>query len=125
MNIVLWIVQGLLAAMFMMAGFMKLSLPKAELKEKVGSWVEDLSDSQLKLVGLLELLGAIGLVLPMAINVLPVLSPVAALGLGLTMIGALILHLKRKEGNKVAPNIILFALSIFVVIGRFVILPII
>lgn len=124
MNILLWILQGLLAAMFLMAGFLKLTQPKEDLKEKMGEWVDAVSDSNFKLIGLLEFLGAVGVVLPMAINVLPLLTPIAAMGLALTMVVAMLMHIKRKEMNKVAPNVALFILSLLVVIGRLLLVPV-
>lgn len=125
MNIALWIVQGLMAAMFLMAGMMKLSQPKTKLKEKLGDWVDSLSGSQMKLIGGLEVLGAIGLVLPMVLNILPVLTPLAAIGLALTMAGAFILHLRRKEQDKIGMNVVLFLLLAFIVIGRMSLIPLI
>lgn len=97
MNTALWIVQGLLAAMFLMAGLMKLAKSKEELKPKMGDWVDAVSTPGFKLIGLLEFLGAVGVVLPMAIDVLPILTPVAAIGLAMTMLGAMGLHIQRKE----------------------------
>ena len=61
MNIALWIVQGLLAVAFGMAGFMKLSKTKAELAGQMG-WVEDFSQTQIRAIGVVEILGAIGLI---------------------------------------------------------------
>lgn len=124
MNIVLWIVQGLLAAMFLMAGFMKLSQPKDQLKEKIGDWVDGFSDSSIKAIGLLEILGAIGLILPMVTGIAPILTPLAAAGLILTMIGAIIVHVNRKEMKALPMNFILLALAAFVVVGRFMIIPV-
>ena len=125
MNIALWIVQGILAAMFLMAGLMKLTQPKDKIREKVGDWVDGFSASSIKLIGLLEFLGAIGLILPMALNIMPLLTPVAAIGLVLTMVGAMIVHLQRKENDKVPMNIILLALALFVVVGRLILVPVI
>ena len=125
MNVFLWIVQGVLSAMFFMAGTMKLTRPKAELNEKVGDWVETLSDSTLKSIGLLEVMGALGLILPLALNILPVLTPLAAVGLAMTMIGAMALHIKRSERDKVIMNAILLLFLLVIVVGRLVLLPVI
>lgn len=124
MHIALWIAQGLLAAMFLLAGFMKLTTPKSQLVEKLGDWVATMPGESLKLIGLLEILGAIGLILPMLLGVAPILTPLAAAGILLTMIGAMILHANRKEYDKMGMNAILLALAVFVVLGRFVLLPI-
>jgi uncharacterized membrane protein YphA (DoxX/SURF4 family) len=124
MNTALWIVQGLLAAMFLMAGLMKLANSKEELKPKMGDWVDAVSTPGFKLIGLLEFLGAVGIVLPMAIDVLPILTPVAAIGLVMTMLGAMGLHIQRKEYDAIKKNIPLLLLALFVAIGRLIIIPI-
>lgn len=124
MNTALWIVQGLLSAMFLMAGLMKLANSKEELKPKMGDWVDDISTPGFKLIGLLEFLGAVGVVLPMAIDVLPILTPVAAIGLVMTMLGAMGLHIQRKEYDAIKKNVPLLLLALFVAVGRFIIIPI-
>jgi hypothetical protein len=75
------------------------------------------------LIGLLEVLGATGLILPAVTGILPGLTPLAALGLALTMIGAMLTHLRRKELPMIAVNFVLLALAAFVVYGRYVALP--
>lgn len=105
--------------MFLMAGFTKLSQPKAELSNKIGNWVDSMPSSTIKLIGLLELLGAIGLILPMLLHIMPILTPIAGIGLALTMFFAMVLHLRRKENKNVGMNVVLLALCIFIVIGRF------
>lgn len=118
MNIILWIVQGILAVIFLMAGVMKLSQPKDILKEKIGGWVEGFSSGTIKIIGLLEFIGAIGVVLPMLIGVYPFLTAYAAIGLGLTMSGAMIVHIRRKETKEVSMNFVLLLLALFVAYGR-------
>ncbi|MBK8900928.1 MAG: DoxX family protein [Anaerolineaceae bacterium] len=117
MNIALWIVQGILAAAFLMAGGMKLTQPKEKLAGNMG-WVEDFSQNTVRLIGGLEVLGAIGLILPLALGILPVLTGAAALGLVLTMIGAALTHIRRRETSMLVPNLILGGLAAFVVVGR-------
>ncbi len=124
MNIALWIVQGLLAAIFLMAGSMKVSKSKAEIKEIGGEkmdWVDDVSDSNLKLIGILEVLAAIGLILHQVTGILPWLTPLAAVGLVLTMASAAMLHARRKEA--LVPTIVLLLIAAFVAYGRFVLIP--
>lgn len=127
MNIVLWILQGLLAAMFLMAGFMKAGQSKEGLKEKGGermAWVDDISASNVKLIGILELLAAIGLILPMLTNILPWLTPLAAVGLVLTMVGAILLHIRRGDGmQSIMTNVVILLVAAFVAYGRFVLVP--
>ena len=104
---------------FIMAGTFKVSLPKEKLKEKIGGWVEDFASGQIKTIGTLEILGGLGMVLPMSVLNMDILTPLAALGLILTMIGAMSVHLKRGEKKELVPNILLLILAAFVVIGRF------
>jgi uncharacterized membrane protein YphA (DoxX/SURF4 family) len=118
-NTALWIAQILLALAFGAAGFMKLTQPKSVAYERGLKWVEDFSQGQINLIGLAEVLGAIGLILPWALNVLPVLTPVAAVGLMIVMLGAAYTHLRRGETPMIAINAVLFALALFVAWGRF------
>jgi uncharacterized membrane protein YphA (DoxX/SURF4 family) len=118
-NVVLWILAGVLAAAFLGAGVMKLSRSKEQLASSGMAWTEDFSSGMVKFVGLVEVLGAIGLILPAALDIVPVLVPLAALGLVLTMIGAVVVHVRRKELNTVAPSVVLLVLSAVVVWGRF------
>lgn len=122
MNTVLWIVQGLLAAAFLMAGSNKLLKTKEQLQPMM-AWVEDFSPGTLKVIGALELLGALGLILPAVTGVLPGLTPVAALGLVLTMLGAAATHARRGEYPLIGINTILMLLAVFIVYGRFVLAP--
>jgi len=119
MNTVLWIVQGILAFMFMMTGAMKLMRKKDDIAPMMG-FVEDFSQGQIRGIGVLELMGAVGLIIPRALDILPFLTPLAAVGLGLTMVGAFFTHLRRKE---IVPmgimNMMLFAMAVFVAVLRF------
>lgn len=117
MNIALWIVQGLLAVAFLMAGGMKLAQPKEKLATNM-AWVEDFSQNKIRIIGLLEVLGALGLILPWALTILPELTGIAAIGLVLTMVGAAVTHNRRNERQKLVPNIVLGALAAFVAVGR-------
>ena len=119
MNIALWIVTGLLVVAFLAAGLMKIAQPREKLKANL-PWVEDFSDGQVKGIGAVEVLGALGLVLPAIGGIAPVLVPVAAVGLAITMVIAAVMHLRRGDGAQsiVAP-LVLFALCVFVAWGRF------
>ncbi|SRR5258708_5559076 len=123
MNIALWIVQVLLALAFLMAGFMKVSQPVEKLQQRM-SWTKHVAPGIIRLVGALEILGAIGLILPVATRILPWLTPVAAIGLVLTMIGAIIVHLRLKEARQVSAPLVLLLLSLFIALGYFVFVPI-
>ncbi|MEJ2748859.1 MAG: DoxX family protein [Anaerolineae bacterium] len=118
MNVALWIIQGLLAAAFLMAGGMNAAKPKEELAERM-AWVNDFSAGTVKTIGILEILGALGLILPLATGILPWLTPAAAIGLALTMIGAAITHVRRQEFPMIGTNTVLFLLAVFVAYGRF------
>lgn len=119
MNVVLWIVAGLLALAFLGAGFMKLTQPKAQLAAKGLGWTEDYSAGAVKAIGALELLAGIGLVLPALLDIAPVFVPLAALGLGLIMVGAIVVHARRKETKALPINVIFLVLAAVVVWGRF------
>ena len=125
MNITLWILQGFLAVLFLVFGYMRVIKSKDELKEMGGEkmqWVDDLSDSNLKLIGILEVLAAIGLILPQLTGILPWLAP---FGLALTMIGAMKLHLRRGDGlNPLVMNVILLLMAAFTTYGRFDLIPV-
>jgi len=119
MNVVLWIIAGLLAVAFAGAGLMKLTQPKAKLAASGMAWTEDFSDGQVKGIGAVEVLGAIGLILPAATGIATFLTPLAAVGLALTMVGAAITHVRRGEGSMVPVNVVLGGLALFVGIMRF------
>jgi uncharacterized membrane protein YphA (DoxX/SURF4 family) len=117
MNAVLWIVTVLLAVAFVVAGLMKLLRSKEQLDAGM-AWSEDFSGGTIKLIGLLEVLGALGLVLPALTGIAPVLVPVAALGLAAIQVGALVTHVRRGEKRELVTNVILIALLLFVAWGR-------
>ncbi|MCU1614334.1 MAG: DoxX family protein [Frankiales bacterium] len=119
MNVVWWIVAGVLAAAFLGAGLMKLSQPRKKLADSGMGWVEDFSDGAVKGIGGLEVLGALGLILPAALDIAPVLVPLAATGLALVMAGAAVTHARRREPQMIVANIVLLALAAFVAWGRF------
>ena len=123
MNIVLWILQGFLAAIFLIAGAIKVIKSKDELKALGGekmNWVDSISAVSVKLIGTIEVLAAIGLILPQLTGILPWLVPLAAFGLVLTMIGAVMLHQRRGDGPKaIVQVIILLVMAAFTTYGRF------
>lgn len=122
MNIVLWVVQILLALAFLLAGSMKASQPIEKLRKNM-AWTARTSPGIVRLIGVLEVLGALGLILPAVTHILPWLTPVAAIGLALTMIGAAILHIRLKEFAVLGAPLILFLLALFIVYGRFMVSP--
>ena len=112
----------LLAAVFLVSGATKLSQPREKLLKK-WAWVEDFSQPTLRVIGALEVLGAIGIVLPALTGILPSLTPLAAAGLVLTMIGAALTHLRRSEYSVITVPAVLLILAAFVAYGRFFVLP--
>ena len=93
MNVVLWIIQILLAVVFAGAGFAKLTQPKDKLRELM-RWVDPVPPTQVKALGAAEVLAAIGLVLPPLTGIATVLTPLAAVGLVIVMIGGILVHLR-------------------------------
>src|SRR5690242_20459221 len=96
MNIILWIIASLLAAVFLFAGANKLFITREKLaKAPGGGWVLHFSASFIKALGIVEILGAVGLILPALLGIAPILVPLAAVGLGLIMVGAAVMELRR------------------------------
>jgi hypothetical protein len=116
MQLALWIVSGLLALAMLGAGVFKLATPRVKLMEKM-KWAKTWTDGNVNLLGLAEVLGAIGLIVPQATGVLPILTPIAAACLVVLMIGAVKTHVDLKE--PAAPPAILALLGVFVALGRF------
>ena len=119
MNLALWIIAIVLAVAFAGSGLMKQFVPKDKLVTAGQGWAQDFSTTSIRLIGLAEILGAIGLVLPAAVHIAPILVPLAAVGLALVMVGAAVVHARRNEPMNIAVNVVLIALAVFVAWGRF------
>lgn len=119
METVIWIAQVLLAALMLMAGLMKLAQTKEQLLAS-GSmdWTEDFAPGQIRGIGALEVLAAVGLIVPAALDVVPVLTAIAAAGVVLLMLGAAATHLRRGETKMLPVNLTIAALALFVAIER-------
>ena len=117
MNIVAWILQIVLAVAFLGAGGMKLARPRPALVSSGMGFAEDYTDTSVKLIGAIEVIGAIGLILPWLTGIAPVLTPIAAVGLALVMAGAVVVHVRRKEAF--IPPLVLGVLSLVVAVLRF------
>ena len=113
LNTALWVVQVLLALAFLAAGGNKLRMSAEEIAQMMG----DAPYGLIKFIGTVEVLGAIGLILPMALKILPKLTGFAALGLTVVMVLAVGTHLKSGDG-KFMPALVLGALAAFVTWGR-------
>ena len=117
MNIALWIAQILLAVLYGMAGVMK-TFQIAKVKEQM-SWAKERSDGFVRFVGVSELLGALGMILPLVTGILPWLTPLAAGGLLVIQLLAIFTeHFPKKEYKVIPMNVVLLALSVFIIIGR-------
>ena len=120
MNLALWIVAGLLAAVFLLAGSTKLFTSREKLaKAPGGGWVLDFSAGFVKALGAVEILGAVGLILPALLGIAPVLVPLAAVGLATIMVGAAIVTYRRHESIHVLVDVTYLAMAVFVAFGRF------
>jgi hypothetical protein len=120
MNLTLWIITGLLAAVALIGGVSKTFVPKEKLSHVPGGgWTNDHTISFVKTLGILELLAVAGLVLPAAIDVAPVVVPITAVCWVLLMVGAIITHLRRGERPFVLLNLVYLALAVFIAWGRF------
>ncbi len=119
MNIALWIIAGLLAAAFLASGVVKLVRPKEKLAAAGMGFAEDFSAGAVKAIGALEVLAGVGLILPAVLDIAPVLVPLAAVGLALLMIGAMVVHLRRHENQGIVTTLVIAALAVFVAWGRF------
>ena len=117
MKVALWIVQALLALAFLAAGAMKLTQPLATLAASI-AWTADVPEMLVRLIGLAEVLGALGLVLPAATRIRPRLTPLAAAALALDMVLASVFHLARGEATMLPATLVLAALLAFVAWGR-------
>lgn len=118
MNTFLWVLQGFLAAMFLTAGTLKLTQSHTKL-ESLMPWVKDFSTPVVRFVGLVELLGAIGVVVPALVDKAVWLSPLAAAGLGVLMLLAAIFHFRKAEWSEVTLNVAIVVVAAIVAIFRF------
>ncbi len=120
MNTALWIVQGLLALAYIAAGGLKLVRPREQLVASGNfDWMKDSSDAAVKAVGLVEILGALGVILPWLTGIAPILTPIAAVGLVVVQVFALRIHLVRHEHQPLPVNALLLLLAAFTAVGRF------
>ncbi|MET7634996.1 DoxX family protein [Streptomyces sp. NPDC001773] len=120
MNLALWIAAGLLAAVALTGGISKTFVPKEKLAAvHGGGWTEGAGVGFVKTLGLFELLAVLGLILPVVVDIAPVLVPVTAVCWVLLMVGAMVTHGRRGESKFVALNLMYLALAAFIAWGRF------
>jgi len=118
MNIILWIGQALLAIAFIYSGINKLIFPEQKLVAKGQTGVAGYSPATIRFIGISEILGAIGIVLPWLTGIVPVLTPLAALAFAVIMLLAAPIHYRLREPQNVAVNISLLIISLLVAWGR-------
>lgn len=121
MSIAYWIVAGLLALAYLAAGSQKALRTPDQLVESGIGWAKDLRLPLVRLIGALEVLGALGLILPPLTDIAPVLAPIAAIGLALLQVGAATFHLIRREPKVLPMNLLLLAAAVAAAILGFLV----
>ena len=109
---IIWVLKGVITLVFTFTGINKIFLPKDKLLDKGMKGLKYIDDKQIKVVGLLEVLGAVGLIFPTLLNTFPVLSAISALCLSWTMIVAGWMNNKLKLS--IIPNIVIFVICILI-----------
>ncbi|WP_445219378.1 DoxX family protein [Bradyrhizobium sp. Pa8] len=117
LRICLWVAQGLIFLAFGSAGLVKLLTPIPELAAMM-PWAGQYSETFVRFIGLVDLAGGIGILLPALTRILPRLTVLAALGCSVLQVFALVFHLSRGEAPVAPLNVVLLALSLFVLWGR-------
>lgn len=118
MNTILWICQGLLSLAFLFSGINKTVLTEQQLIAKGQTGVANLSTPVIKFIGISEILGAVGIIVPWLTHIWPVLTPITAICFAVIMVMAAPIHYRLHEPRNVATNIFLLLLSLFVAYGR-------
>jgi DoxX-like family len=120
MNLALWIVAGLLAAVLLVSTS-KMFVPREKMASvgAAAQWVLDFSPGALRAIGTLELLAAAGLILPAALDIAPVLVPVTATCVAVLFTGAVIMRLRRGEKSTIVPDLFYLVSAVFLAWGRF------
>ena len=119
MNTALWIIASILALAFLAGGLMKITQPKPKLVASGQPWAEDFSVGAVKGIGALEVLAALGLVLPALLGIASGLVPVAATGIVALLVGAAVVHARRGEAGHIVMIALLVVLAGFVAVNRF------
>lgn len=116
-NIILWVLQGLFTALFMMAGLTK-TFQSIEAMAESMPWVLDVPEALVRFIGISEFLGGIGLLLPSVLRIKPALSIWASVGLAAIMVFASIFHASRAEFAAIGVNAIFILFLVFIAWGR-------
>lgn len=120
MLIALWIVNVFAALAFLGTGSLKAFVPKPTLRARGLAWTDDFSPTTIRLLGAAELVGAVGLIVPLATGILPLLTPIASVCLAVVTGGAVVVHIRRHEGF--APALVMFCVSIASAVLGFLVL---
>lgn len=125
MNTVLWIMAIVLGVAFTIGGLTQILLPRSRYRAlaKSQEWADEFTDGQLKVIGATKTTGALGLVVPAALGIAPVLTPLAACGLMLFMTGAGTTRFRRREYGAMAGDLLFLAAFAFLAWGRFALEP--
>lgn len=120
MSVIGWILAGILGIAYIVAGGMKLTTPRDKLLTQPNmGWVEDVTATQLRAIGAIEVVGGLGVLLPWLTDIAPILTPIAALGLAAVQVCAIALHMRRKETKALPVNLVLLVLALVVAAIRF------
>jgi hypothetical protein len=120
MDTTLWIAAGLLALVALTGGVSKTFIAKEKLQHHEGAaWTRTVSSRFVKTLGVLELLAAVGLILPALVDIAPAMVPVTATCWVALMIGAMITHGRLGQFKLVMVNVVYLALAVFIALGRF------
>lgn len=118
MNLTLWIAQGFLAALFLFSGSLKISMSKERMMATGQTGVAPFPLPVIRVTAACELLAVLGLLLPLPTGIAPILTPIAALGLAVVMVGAIVSHLSRHEALQAGANTFFLLICLFVAVGR-------
>ena len=124
MSIALWVIQGLLALAFLLAGIPKAVQPIPQLAKRL-PWTGTFPGPLVRFIGVAEILGALGLILPGITHVAPFLTPLAAAGLVIVMLLASGFHIQRGELRNIGMNGVLLVLALVIAVGRFTSWPLV
>ncbi len=117
LHIILWVAQIILGGMFIMAGMMKSTQPIVDLSKSV-PWTANVPLALVRIIGVSELLGGVGLILPSLLRIKPILTPIAAIGIILIMVFAMVYHIVNGETNVIGINVAFALVAAFIAWGR-------
>ena len=121
MNGLLWMFAVVLAVVFLVVGFLRVF--HYELTRNRFAWVKDLPRPLTTTIGIIEIIGAVGLLLPALTHIYPWLVAAAAIGLAILMLSATTFHFFRRESDEMAMTLLLFIFAAFVAYGRLALVP--